>query len=144
MRLAVSLLFAIAVSCGPGASSNNSQSEESASTPPTSETKASSEPFTDLSVEEFIKLASEDDNGVILDVRTPSETAEGMVPGAIEIDFRADDFSAEVGKLDKSKNYYVYCRSGGRSVGACEEMAKQGFPKLYNMLGGYNAYKERL
>ncbi len=38
-------------------------------------------------------------------------------------------------KLDKSRTYYIYCRSGKRSHGACLKMQKQGF-KVYDMEGG--------
>lgn len=140
MRLAICLLMVIAIACTPKSSTNNKKAGSTASS--SSSEMTSSDPFTDLSVDEFVEQAESDPNAIILDVRTPQETAEGMVPGAIEIDYRADNFSSEVSKLDKGKSYYIYCRSGGRSVGACEEMAKQGFPKLYNMLGGYNAYQE--
>ncbi|MEZ4987667.1 MAG: rhodanese-like domain-containing protein [Saprospiraceae bacterium] len=35
----------------------------------------------------------------------------------------------------------VYCRSGRRSVTACNTMADAGFSKLYNLLGGYNVWR---
>ena len=38
--------------------------------------------------------------------------------------------------LDKSKNYYVYCRSGARSANACAIMNELGFENAYNLLGG--------
>jgi rhodanese-related sulfurtransferase len=38
--------------------------------------------------------------------------------------------------LDKSKNYYVYCRSGARSEQACHLMSQMGFENTFNLLGG--------
>ena len=80
-------------------------------------------------------------NLVILDVRTPGETKDGMIPNAIEIDYKNSNFETEINKLDKSKSYLVYCRSGGRSVSACEMMSAAGFTDLTNMEGGYSAWK---
>jgi len=78
---------------------------------------------------------------VILDVRTPGETKNGVLPNAIEIDYRNSNFETEINKLDKSKSYLVYCKSGGRSVSACKKMNAAGFTDLTNMKGGYSAWK---
>ena len=43
-------------------------------------------------------------------------------------------------KLDKNKNYYVYCHSGVRSVQACQIMKSFGFENLYNLLGGISEW----
>jgi len=48
-------------------------------------------------------------------------------------------FPAKVMDLDKTKSYYVYCRSGGRSASACQFMDKQGLT-VYNLLGGIQAW----
>ncbi|MFC2148231.1 rhodanese-like domain-containing protein, partial [Bacteroidota bacterium] len=44
-------------------------------------------------------------------------------------------------KLDKSKNYYVYCRSGQRSRQACAIMNSIGIPNAYNLMGGILEWK---
>lgn len=64
---------------------------------------------------------------VILDVRTPEEFAEGHVKGAVNVDYRSADFAAKVDKLDKSKKYEVYCRSGHRSGESVKLMKEKGF-----------------
>ncbi|HZJ19845.1 MAG TPA: rhodanese-like domain-containing protein [Pricia sp.] len=74
----------------------------------------------------------------MLDVRTPEELEEGYIPNAINIDFYlGQDFLNEVQKLDKGKNYYVYCRSGNRSGQACAIMNSVGFKNAYNLEGGF-------
>ena len=94
---------------------------------------------TDLTVPAFAEKM--DDRGVvILDVRTPAETAEGKIPGAREIDFRAPDFADRIAELDPKKTYLVYCRSGNRSGQATQRMAELGFKKLYNLEGGFLAW----
>lgn len=78
--------------------------------------------------------------GILLDVRTPKEFAEGHIDGAINIDYFDPNFKAEVEKLDKSKPVYIYCRSGGRSSKAMLIMKDSGFTSLYNLLGGFIAW----
>lgn len=95
--------------------------------------------YTDLDVPAF-KAKMAEPGIVVLDVRTPEETAEGMIPGAMAIDYEADNFEAEVAKLDKNKTYLVYCRKGIRSSGACGIMAQKGFKNLYTLKGGYMAW----
>ena len=55
------------------------------------------------------------------------------------LNFDEKDFQLAFGyELDKSKNYYVYCRSGGRSAQACAVMTQMcGFENAYNLLGGF-------
>jgi rhodanese-related sulfurtransferase len=58
-------------------------------------------------------------------------------PNAIHIDiYKGQGFIYEVDALDKSKNYYVYCKAGGRSAQACSIMNQLGFENTYNLLGG--------
>ena len=79
----------------------------------------------------------DDANAVILDVRTEDEFSEGIIPGAFNIDiYKGQGFIYALEELDKSKNYYVYCRSGGRSGQACLIMSQLGFENTYNLLGG--------
>ena len=44
-------------------------------------------------------------------------------------------------QLDKSKAYFVYCRSGARSARACAVMEQSGFPVTFNLLGGIIAWE---
>ncbi len=91
----------------------------------------------DLSQEEWAEQLANDDNAVILDVRTEAEVAEGIIPNAIHIDiYKGQGFIDEIEALDKSKNYYLYCRSGNRSGQACAIMEQLGFENAYNLEGG--------
>lgn len=88
----------------------------------------------------WIKL-QEDDNAVILDVRTEDECMDGVIPGAINIDiYKGQGFIYQVDELDKSKNYYVYCKAGGRSAQACNIMNQMGFATTYNLMGGFSEW----
>lgn len=91
-----------------------------------------------LSQDKWTEQLENDGNAVILDVRTPEEVEDGYIPNAINMDFYlGQEFMDELEKLDKSKNYYVYCRSGNRSGQACAIMGKMGFANAYNLEGGF-------
>lgn len=92
----------------------------------------------DLTKEEWKKQISGDDNAMILDVRTEEEVQEGYIPNSKNIDiYKGPEFVSEIEKLDKSKNYYVYCRSGKRSAQACSIMDQMGFANTNNLQGGF-------
>ncbi len=92
----------------------------------------------DLTQEEWAAQLEQDSNAVILDVRTEQEIEEGYIPNAQNIDiYLGQGFVDELEKLDKSKNYYVYCRSGNRSGQACAIMNSLGFESAYNLQGGF-------
>ena len=96
----------------------------------------------DISQEEWAEQLNADDNAFILDVRTPIEVSEGYIPNASNIDiYLGQQFLAELEKLDKSKNYYVYCRSGNRSRQACALMNSLGIEIAYNLVGGIIAWQ---
>lgn len=91
----------------------------------------------DLTQEEWVSQLENDDNAVVLDVRTDDEVADGIIANAIHIDiYKGQEFIAEIEELDKNKNYYVYCRSGNRSGQACNIMEQLGFDNAYNLEGG--------
>lgn len=91
--------------------------------------------------EEWWTKLQEDDNAVILDVRTEDECLDGIIPGAINIDiYKGQGFIYQVEELDKSKNYYVYCKAGGRSAQACTIMNQLGFETTYNLMGGFSEW----
>ena len=96
----------------------------------------------DLSQEDWTKRMISDTNGVVLDVRTKEEVEEGVIPNAIHIDiYKGQEFIDNVEKLDKSKNYYVYCKAGGRSAQACAIMYQLGFDNAYNLIGGITQWE---
>ena len=90
-----------------------------------------------------LKVMLNNEHGILLDVRTPEEFAEGHLPGAINIDFKNEGFSAALDTLDKTKQYEVYCRSGHRSGESTEMMSKKGFKKVYDLEGGILKWQEK-
>ena len=91
----------------------------------------------DLTQAEWTRRLKGDTNAVILDVRTQQEVEDGYIPGALNIDiFGGQAFLDAIDALDKSKTYYVYCRSGNRSGQACALMSTRGFDNCLNLMGG--------
>lgn len=73
------------------------------------------------------------DNFAIIDVRTAAEFNESHVKGAQNIDVLEKNFSDKISKLDKTKTYKVYCRSGNRSQRAADIMKSSGFMDVENL-----------
>ena len=95
-----------------------------------------------LSQNDWIFQLEADTNAVILDVRTEDECNEGIIPNAVMIDiYKGQGFIYQVEELDKSKNYYVYCKAGGRSAQACGVMNQLGFENTFNLEGGFMQWK---
>ena len=84
----------------------------------------------------FSEKIHEQNNPVILDVRTPQEFEGGYIAGAINIDYNSNEFSQKVNKLDKDESVFVYCLSGGRSSSAANEMRRNGFKNVVELKGG--------
>lgn len=97
--------------------------------------------YEDLDEVDFMEKYEADSDAVLLDVRTQEEWDSGYVAGAVNIDFFNPEFPNKLEELDKSKNYFVYCRSGNRSGQACQLMASKGFTgELINLQGGMLAW----
>lgn len=89
-----------------------------------------------------VELKNRIDNGAVqlLDVRTPQEWNGGIIKGALKVNVTTDEFETKADEvLDKSKEVYVYCRSGGRSLVASKLLKEKGY-KVYNVEGGYMAW----
>ena len=106
----------------------------------TKENRADTSQVVSLEAKDFKQSLDANPAAVILDVRTPPEVAEGVIPGAINIDYNAPDFGEKIAALDKSKQYYVYCQAGVRSSKALNQMKAEGFTSVINLEGGYKSW----
>lgn len=95
-----------------------------------------------LTPSEFEVQSKKKKKNIILDIRTPEETAEGFIDGAAFVDFLGEDFEQEISKLNKKRTYYVYCRSAKRTIPATEKMMELGFKNVYMLEGGLNNWVE--
>lgn len=92
-----------------------------------------------ISIEEFEEM-KEEENTVILDVRSAEEFEAGHVPGAVNVPINADDFDQQLEALDKNRTYLVHCAKGIRSGRATGKM-RGSFKSLYDFPGGFEAWK---
>ena len=140
-KVALLLLTAALLGCSgsPTPASNSPAATRDRAPELTDETVQT--PYLNASPEEFAELIGRP-NTVLLDVRTPGETRNGVIEGARELDFRSPNFEAALEEFPRDKTYLVYCASGGRSSQTCAQMAEMGFQKVYNLAGGYSAWIE--
>ncbi len=89
-----------------------------------------------LDSSEFEKRIKENKDSIILDVRTRDEYNKIRIPNSILIDIYKPDFAQKIEQLDHTKSYFVYCRSGVRSLNAVMLMINMGFENVFNLSGG--------
>ncbi len=94
-----------------------------------------------LSSKEFRKKLDNSTDALLLDVRTPEETAKGYLKGAVFMDFYDSSFKEQVSTVDREKPVFVYCAIGGRSWDAAKIMQEMGFKKVYDLKGGIIVWK---
>jgi hydroxyacylglutathione hydrolase len=82
------------------------------------------------------RLARE--NLTVVDVRTPTERAEGYIPGSVHIP--ANQIVGRAGELDPSMPVVTYCRTGYRATVAASLLRKAGFQRVSAVPGSYRAW----
>ena len=105
---------------------------------------ATASAYESISTNEFHKITQKlSADSVILDVRTKAEVKRGYIKGMVNKNFHDEDFAAYAEGLDRSKTYYIYCHSGGRSGSAAGVMSKmkKKFKKIVNVDGGMKSWK---
>jgi len=95
-------------------------------------------PVGNLEVTRLINSA----NAVLVDVRETREFADGRLPNAIHIplsqlDSRGSELSRHV-----ARPVVAYCMTGNRSRMAGKALSRLGFKDIYNLRGGYPAWKD--
>ena len=82
------------------------------------------------------------DDALVLDVRQPAEAAAGKIVNSKNIPLA--DLDARVKDLEKwkSKPVIIVCASGSRSAAAVATLKKRGFEKVFNLSGGFGAWRQ--
>jgi len=140
MKYAFIFFLSLSLSACSGQKSSTSGNKSTPS--PAMVTESPSKINSNIDVQQAQSMISNSKDIILLDVRTPEEIALGKIGNAIEMDFTSGDFKAQVAKLDKNKEYIVYCAAGGRSSKAVKIMNELGFSKAYNLTSGYTGWPQ--
>ena len=87
----------------------------------------------EMTTNEVKELMNKDEKLNVIDVRETDEVKTGKIPNAIHIPLGLLEFRMH--ELDKSKEYIMVCRSGGRSFKASQLLESHGY-SVINMAGG--------
>ncbi len=79
------------------------------------------------------KAMMDDEDVIVLDVRTKEEFADGHVPNAKNLPLSEIEKAETL--FEKDDKLIVYCRSGARSSQAAQSLSKAGFTDIYDMGG---------
>ena len=78
---------------------------------------------------------------VLIDVRTDTEVARGLIPGALHIPLHL--LPARLEEISRDRAVVIYCQSGARSAQASNFLADNGWAQVYNLAGGFSAWLAR-
>lgn len=87
------------------------------------------------------RIAQEEGEVLLVDVRTPREFHAGHLEGAVNIDFKQADFLQQMQALDKERTLYIYCHSGGRSGRALSMLSDSGWKRIIELRSGYSNWE---
>ena len=101
--------------------------------------RASANGYRHISMDEAVRLMAQENNYIILDVRTREEYESGHIPGAICVP-NETIFQSDIPELpDKNQLILVYCRSGNRSRQASAKLAMLGYTNIVEF-GGIHSW----
>ena len=86
----------------------------------------------EISVSELTTLV--ENGSLVIDVREPDEYESGHIPGAILVPLST--VLSNTSEFQSDETVYVVCRSGGRSMQACEILHEAGITNVANVAGG--------
>ena len=107
-----------------------------------SEFKHFSKKYKDLSPQEAVVLINRN-NALLLDMRESGEIAnEGVIANAMPM--ALSELSMTLSKISHAKERPIiaYCASGIRAASGCAVLCKNGFSQVYNLKGGFAAWKQ--
>ncbi len=76
----------------------------------------------------------------VLDVRREDEWNEGHIEGSARI--YVGKLQNQTDKVPRNKPVFVICKTGNRSSFGASVLLRKGFDKVYNVLGGIDAWKK--
>ncbi len=86
-------------------------------------------------------LEMRDAGAFFVDVRNPDEVAQGAAPKSVNIPL--GEIDARLAEFPKDQDIVVYCKGGVRSVKASNKLLKAGYTRVFNVLGGFDAFPKQ-
>ena len=96
--------------------------------------------YTNIDKRELNMLLKSEEDFLLLDIRTKEEFMESKIDGAVNIPLSELLFNIDEIEDYKDRKIVIYCRSGHRSITACNLLAMEGFNDLYNLEKGIIGY----
>jgi hydroxyacylglutathione hydrolase len=93
-----------------------------------------------ISVQDLRQRIISQNDVAIIDVRRRSEWEEGHIEGSMH--FYLGHLEKNVSRLSKQKPVVVICKTGNRSSLGASILLRKGFDKVYNCLGGIDAWNK--
>ena len=97
----------------------------------------------EIEADELAMDLPHDKKMVVIDVRRETEFADGHIKGALNIPLNDMTDPASMADLDETKNLYIHCAGGYRSIIAASLLKRQGIHNLHNVMGGWEKIKEQ-
>ncbi|MES0326613.1 MAG: rhodanese-like domain-containing protein [Gammaproteobacteria bacterium] len=89
-----------------------------------------------------IRLINNNDDALIIDVRTSAEFGKGHIRGARNMPISSLKDKLDSLSQNKDTAILAYCNSGASSSSACRVLSQAGFSNVHNITGGINAWLE--
>jgi len=83
--------------------------------------------------------AALDGGAKLIDVRETDEYTAGHIPSATSIPLST--ITVDFERFRSATDLYIVCKSGGRSMRACEFLVDQGIVNVVNVVGGTMAWQ---
>jgi adenylyltransferase/sulfurtransferase len=100
-----------------------------------------------ISVQQLKESLDKGQTPVILDVRESHELAIAQLPPtkrSVHIPLGQLEFRLSEIAESKQEQIVIYCRSGGRSMVACNTLMRHGFADVRNLSGGILAWAKEI
>jgi rhodanese-related sulfurtransferase len=103
--------------------------------------------YEQLSIQDYkTTFVDEDQDHLLLDVRTDEEFAEVRIPGAVNIPLDTlDDHIDDIRAMAGEKPLVMVCRTGIRSMMAAQMLRMSGLsdPQIFNLAQGTQGWKNQ-
>lgn len=141
ISLAIAFGFVLFISCSSSTESTDVETAIDDTTNQVEIIEAATSTIENLSNEAFKEKISSS-GGILIDVRTPEEYAQGHIENAINLDYSGGVFESAIDTLDPNTPVLVYCQAGGRSGKARDLLVEKKFLTVYNLTTGYGQWAE--